>query len=52
MMQLYPDVGVAAMLRNEWKDASFTIGAVSDKAAVEEGDDLVIIAAVDPQGNF
>ncbi len=50
LVQLYPDVGVAAMLRNEWKDASFEIGAVSDKKAVGEGDDLVIIAAVDPQG--
>ena len=49
-VQLYPDVGVAAMLRNEWKDATFEIGAVSDKTAVGEGDDLVIIAAVDPQG--
>ena len=38
------------MLKNEWKDASFKIGAVSDKAAVGEDDDLVIIAAVDPQG--
>ncbi|EIE23477.1 hypothetical protein COCSUDRAFT_65935 [Coccomyxa subellipsoidea C-169] len=47
---LYPDMGVAAMLRNEWKDRDFEIAAISERSAVAEGDDLVIIAAVDPQG--
>jgi hypothetical protein len=49
-VQLYPDVGVAAMLKNEWKDAGFSIAAISDKQAVAGSDDLVVIAAVDPQG--
>ncbi len=38
------------MLRNEWKDRDFEIAAISERSAVAEGDDLVIIAAVDPQG--
>ena len=38
------------MLTNEWKDAAFSIAAVSDKDAVAETDGLVVIAAIDPQG--
>ncbi len=43
-------MGVAAMLKNDWKDRDFEIAAISDKSALVEGDDLVVIAAVDPQG--
>jgi hypothetical protein len=43
-------MGVAAMLRNEWKDREFEIGAISDRRAVTEEDDLIVLAAVDPQG--
>jgi len=43
-------MGVAAMLRNEWKDREFQIAAISERSAVAEEDDLIIIAAVDPQG--
>ncbi len=43
-------MGVAAMLRNDWKDRDFDIAAISDKSAVVGGDDLIVIAAVDPQG--
>ena len=39
------------MLRNEWKDRDFEIGAISDRKAASEDDDLVVIAAVDPQGD-
>lgn len=49
-MQLYPDMGVAAMLSNEWKDRDFEIASISERSAVVEEDDLVVIAAVDPQG--
>ena len=38
------------MLRNEWKDAAFSIAAIGDKEAVAETDGLVVIAAIDPQG--
>lgn len=44
-------MGVAAMLRNEWKDREFEIAAISERSAVVEEDDLIIIAAVDPQGS-
>ncbi|KAK9905597.1 hypothetical protein WJX75_002721 [Coccomyxa subellipsoidea] len=47
---LYPDMGVAAMLRNQWTDRDFEIAAISERSAVVEEDDLVVIAAVDPQG--
>ena len=50
LMQLYPDVGVAAMLRNEWKDAGFSIAAISEREAIAERDELIVIAAIDPQG--
>lgn len=38
------------MLKNEWKDAAFSIAAIGDRQAVAESDDLVVIAAIDPQG--
>jgi hypothetical protein len=43
-------MGVAAMLRNQWTDRDFEIAAISERSAVVEEDDLVVIAAVDPQG--
>lgn len=49
-LQLYPDMGVAAMLRNEWKDCSFGIAAINERSACTEEDELLIIAAADPQG--
>ena len=49
-MQLYPDMGVAAMLRNEWKDCSFGIAALNERGALTEEDEVLILAAADPQG--
>jgi len=49
-MQLYPDMGVAAMLRNEWQDCSFGIAAINERNACTDEDELLIIAAADPQG--
>ncbi len=49
-MQLYPDMGVAAMLRNEWKDCTFGIGALNERGAFASEDELLILAAADPQG--
>jgi uncharacterized membrane protein YgcG len=52
---LYPDAGVAAMLRNQWPDAGFEIAALGDpraRAAYAPGGDsaaeVVILAAPDP----
>lgn len=53
-MALYPDAGVAAMLRNQWPDAGFEIAGVGDpraRAACSPGDgaaEVVILAAPDP----
>ena len=49
-MQLYPDMGVAAMLRNEWKDCSFGIAALNERGALADEDEVLILAAADPQG--
>ena len=51
---LYPDEGVAAMLRNRWKDenaAAFTIGSMNQRRPLAniERPDVVIVASPDPQ---
>ncbi|KAK9836144.1 hypothetical protein WJX81_004435 [Elliptochloris bilobata] len=47
---LYPDIGVASMLKNQWQDdVGFQIAAVNDREPVAEDDDLVVLAAPDPQ---
>ena len=48
--QLYPDIGVAAMLRNQWQDVAFRIGSLGDRAIVAPDDEVLILAAPDPQG--
>lgn len=45
---LYPDMGVAAMLANEWQDRVFDVSAMTDRRAVQEDDDLIFLAAPDP----
>ncbi|KAL3143325.1 hypothetical protein ABBQ38_002162 [Trebouxia sp. C0009 RCD-2024] len=47
---IYPDMGVAAMLKNQWQDADFAFASLSDRSPVSEDDDLVVLAAPDPQG--
>jgi len=47
---LYPDMGCAAMLKNAWPDAGFEIGCLADRTPVQDTDELVLIAAPDPQG--
>ena len=47
---IYPDAGVAAMLRNQWSDAAFSISSLNDRSSVQEGDEIVIMAAPDPVG--
>jgi len=49
-LQLYPDIGVAAMLRNQWQDVQFRIGSLGDRAIVAPDDEIVVLAAPDPQG--
>ena len=49
-MQLYPDMGVAAMLKNQWSDARFIIDCLNDRKPYEEDDEVLIMAAPDPLG--
>ena len=50
IVQLYPDMGLAAMLKNQWGDADFAIGSLGDRTPFQEEDDIIIFAAPDPQG--
>lgn len=43
-------MGVAAMLKNQWQDAPFRIGSVSDRTPTGPDDDIIVLAAPDPQG--
>jgi hypothetical protein len=45
---VYPDAGVAAMLRNQWSDATFSISSLNDRQPVDESDEIIVIAAPDP----
>ena len=45
-------MGVAAMLKNQWADMNFSVASLADRNPVSEDDDLVIVAAPDPQGSF
>ncbi|KAK9809687.1 hypothetical protein WJX73_005025 [Symbiochloris irregularis] len=47
---IYPDSGVAVMLENQWKDAPFRITSLGDRQPVSEDDEIIILAAPDPQG--
>lgn len=49
-MQLYPDMGVAAMLKNQWPEVSFRIGSLGDRSPIGLDDDVIVLAAPDPQG--
>lgn len=48
--QVYPDVGVAAMLKNQWTDAPFGFASLNDRRPVAADDDIVVLAAPDPPG--
>lgn len=45
---MYPDMGVAAMLENQWEDKKFKLGSMNDRVLVDPNDDLIVIAAPDP----
>ena len=47
--QVYPDMGVAAMLKNQWPEVAFKFASLSDRKPVSEEDELVVLAAPDPQ---
>ena len=47
---IYPDSGVAAMLRNQWSDAPFLISSLNDRKPVLPDDEILVAAAPDPPG--
>ncbi|KAI7838252.1 hypothetical protein COHA_007941 [Chlorella ohadii] len=47
---VYPDVGVAAMLKNQWTDATFGFASLNDRKPVAAEDEIIVLAAPDPQG--
>jgi hypothetical protein len=53
ILALYPDAGVAAMLKNQWPDAGFDIAALGDPRAraglsPDGGAEVALLAAPDP----
>lgn len=46
---LFPDTGLAAMLQNQWPDATFKIGSITSRTPISAEDEVVILAAPDPQ---
>jgi len=47
---IYPDMGVVAMLQNQWPDINFKMSSLNDRRPVEAEDDLIVLATPDPQG--
>lgn len=45
---LFPDMGVTAMLRSLWSDATFEIGTLRSKTRVMKDEEIIVIAAPDP----
>jgi hypothetical protein len=43
-------MGAAAMLRNQWQDATFAIGSLNQRTPFDPEDELLVIASPDPQG--
>lgn len=48
--QVYPDMGTAAMLKHQWQDCSFQLASLGDRRPVSNDDDVIVVAAPDPQG--
>jgi len=52
---IYPDIGVAAMLKNMWTEdqemsPQLGISSLNDRVAFDADDEVLVIAAPDPQG--
>eukprot|EP00854_Cymbomonas_tetramitiformis_P008227 gene8227-9777_t len=45
---VFPDAGVAAMLKNRWPDAPFAIASLDDREPMSADDSLVVITCPDP----
>lgn len=47
---IYPDMGVVAMLQNQWPDINFKMSSLNDRRPIDAEDDLIVLATPDPQG--
>ena len=48
--QVYPDMGTAAMLKHQWEDCAFQLASLGDRRPISNEDEVIIVAAPDPQG--
>ena len=48
--QVYPDMGTAAMLKHQWQDCTFQLASLGDRRPISNDDDVIVVAAPDPQG--
>lgn len=46
---IFPDAGVAALLKHQWQDAPFAIASLSDRKPVGEDDEVVVLISPDYQ---
>ncbi|KAL3683384.1 hypothetical protein R1sor_001406 [Riccia sorocarpa] len=50
MKAIFPDAGVAAMLKYQWKDAEFLFASLNDRKPINIDDDVVVLVSPDYQG--
>lgn len=48
-LQVFPDFGVASYLKHNWQDTTFTLASLGDRLPLTGAEDLVVVAAPDPQ---
>ncbi|CAN8265348.1 unnamed protein product [Cochlearia groenlandica] len=46
---VFPDAGAAALLKYQWKDASFGFASLSDRKPVEKEDEIIVMVVPDYQ---
>lgn len=46
---IFPDAGVAALLKYRWQDAAFGFSSLTDRKPVEDGDEIVVMVVPDYQ---
>jgi hypothetical protein len=47
---IFPDAGVAAFVKYQWKDVQYSFGSLNDRRPVSNEDDVVVLLTPDRQG--
>jgi len=47
---IFPDAGVAAFVKYQWKDVPYTFGSLNDRRPVSNDDEVVVLLTPDHQG--